>query len=213
VLKSTLDNLVTLSIERIDTDKVELRRQIEASLNRLQAEMLISRIDDKFVFLTNEEKEIENEIRNIDVEFTTINKQLSTIIFDEILKSKRYRYPANKQDFDISRFCNGHPLDGANLNDLVVKVLTPLDSNYESYKGAHSNSLLMTDSKDCILICLPDEARTWQDLTMYAQTKSFLSKQSGQRPEQATLLAEKGRENGMREKTLKTQIEALAGSG
>ncbi len=50
MLKSTLDNLVTLSIERIDTDKVELRRQIEASLNRLQAEMLISRIDDKFVF-------------------------------------------------------------------------------------------------------------------------------------------------------------------
>ncbi len=39
-----------------------------------------------------------------------------------------------------------------------------------------------------------------QDLTMYAQTKAFLSKQSGQRPEQATLLAEKGRENGMREK-------------
>ncbi|EKN4745179.1 BREX system P-loop protein BrxC, partial [Yersinia enterocolitica] len=190
VLKSTLDNLVTLSIDRIDTDKVELRRQIEASLNRLQAEMLISRIDDKFVFLTNEEKEIENEIRNIDIEFTTINKQLSTIIFDEILKNKKYRYPANKQDFDISRFCNGHPLDGANLNDLVVKVLTPLDSNYESYRSAHSNSLLMTDSKDCILICLPDEARTWQDLTMYAQTKSFLSKQSGQRPEQATLLAE-----------------------
>ncbi|EKN4688219.1 BREX system P-loop protein BrxC [Yersinia ruckeri] len=209
VLKSTLDNLVTLSIDRIDTDKVELRRQIEASLNRLQAEMLISRIDDKFVFLTNEEKEIENEIRNIDIEFTTINKQLSTIIFDEILKNKKYRYPANKQDFDISRFCNGHPLDGANLNDLVVKILTPLDSNYESYRSAHSNSLLMTDSKDCILIYLPDEARTWQDLTMYAQTKSFLSKQSGQRPEQATLLAEKGRENGMREKTLKTQIEAL----
>lgn len=209
VLKSTLDNLVTLSIERIDTDKVELRRQIEASLNRLQAEMLISRIEDKFVFLTNEEKEIENEIRNIDVEFTTINKQLSIIIFEEILKNKRYRYPANKQDFDISRFCNGHPLDGANINDLVVKVLTPLDSNYRSYKGAHSNSLLMTDSKDCILIYLPDEARTWQDLTMYAQTKAFLSKQSGQRPEQATLLAEKGRENSMREKTLKAQIEGL----
>ena len=29
--------------------------------------------------------------------------------------------------------------------------------------------------------------------------KAFLSKQSGQRPEQASLLAEKGRENGMRE--------------
>ena len=139
-MKSTLDNLVTLSIERIDTDKVELRRQIEASLNRLQAEMLIRVLMTNLFSSLTKKKEIENEIRNIDVEFTTINKQLSTIIFEEILKNKRYRYPANKQDFDISRFCNGHPLDGANLNDLVVKVLTPLDSNYESYKGAHSNS-------------------------------------------------------------------------
>ncbi|MGL4755533.1 MAG: BREX system P-loop protein BrxC, partial [Aeromonadaceae bacterium] len=35
LVKSTLDNLVTLSIEEIDTDKVALRSKIEASLNRL----------------------------------------------------------------------------------------------------------------------------------------------------------------------------------
>ncbi|MEX5805568.1 hypothetical protein AB6H35_12330 [Citrobacter freundii] len=87
-------------------------------------------------------------------------------------------------------------------------MLTPLDSNYESYKGAHSNSLLMTDSKDCILIRLPDEARTCKDLTMYAQTKAFLSKQSGQRPEQATLLRKKAVKMAC-EKTLKAQIEGL----
>lgn len=209
VLKSTLDNLVTLSIERIDTDKVALRRQIEASLNRLESEMLISRIEDKFVFLTNEEKEIENEIRNVDVEFTTINKQLAAVIFDEILKNKKYRYPANKQDFDISRFCNGHPLDGANLNDLVVKILTPLDTNYEYYNNDATCRPYTAEDGGCILIRLPDEARVWQDLTMTAQTSTFLSKQQGQRPEQATLLAEKRRENNVREKMLKVQIEAL----
>lgn len=86
--------------------------------------MLIARVEDKYVFLTNEEKEIENEIRNVDVDFSAINKKLASIIFDDILKSRKYRYPANKQDFDISRFLNGHPLDGAVLNDLVVKILT-----------------------------------------------------------------------------------------
>ncbi|WP_140410093.1 hypothetical protein, partial [Escherichia coli] len=68
VVKSTLDNLVTLSIDRIDADKIALRKQIEESLNRLERQLLIARNGDEFIFLTNEEKEIENEIRHTDVE-------------------------------------------------------------------------------------------------------------------------------------------------
>lgn len=114
LLKSTPENLVTLSIDKIDADKVELRHRVEKSLNTLERLMLIARVEDKYVFLTNEEKEIENEIRNVEVDFSAINKKLASIIFDDILKNRKYRYPANKQDFDISRFLNGHPLDGAN---------------------------------------------------------------------------------------------------
>ena len=43
LVKSTLDNLVTLSIEEIDTDKVALRKRIEASLLRLENQLLIAR--------------------------------------------------------------------------------------------------------------------------------------------------------------------------
>lgn len=49
--------------------------------------MLIARVEDKYVFLTNEEKEIENEIRNVEVDFSAINKKLASIIFDDILKT------------------------------------------------------------------------------------------------------------------------------
>ncbi|MXF24317.1 hypothetical protein, partial [Escherichia coli] len=78
------------SIDRIDADKVELRRRVEKSLNTLERLMLIARVEDKYVFLTNEEKEIENEIRNVDVDFSAINKKLASIIFDDILKSRKY---------------------------------------------------------------------------------------------------------------------------
>lgn len=56
IWSSLLDNLVTLSIEEIDTDKVALRSKIEASLNRLENQLLITRNGDQYVFLTNEEK-------------------------------------------------------------------------------------------------------------------------------------------------------------
>ncbi|WP_139766304.1 hypothetical protein, partial [Salmonella enterica] len=117
-------------------------------------EMLIARVEDKYVFLTNEEKEIENEIRNVEVDFSAINKKLASIIFDDILKNRKYRYPANKQDFDISRFLNGHPLDGAMLNDLVVKILTPKDPTYDFYDNDAACRPYTSEGDGCILIRL-----------------------------------------------------------
>ena len=69
-VKSTLDNLVTLSISKIDEDKIVLRKKIEDSLERLERQLLIARNGEEFIFLTNEEKEIENEIRNTDCEIS-----------------------------------------------------------------------------------------------------------------------------------------------
>ncbi len=43
LVKGTHDNLVTLSIDEIDQDKLVLRKQIEASLQRLEKESLITR--------------------------------------------------------------------------------------------------------------------------------------------------------------------------
>lgn len=209
VLKSTLDNLVTLSIDKIDTDKVKLRRRVEKSLNKLEREMLIARVEDKHVFLTNEEKEIENEIRNVEVDFSAINKKLASIIFDDILKNRKYRYPVNKQDFDISRFLNGHPLDGAMLNDLVVKILTPKDPTYDFYNNDAACRPYTSDGDGCILIRLPADARTWTDIDLVVQTEKFLRDNAGQRPEQASLLSEKARENSVREKMLRIQLETL----
>ena len=171
--------------------------------------MLIARVEDKYVFLTNEEKEIENEIRNVEVDFSAINKKLASIIFDDILKNRKYRYPANKQDFDISRFLNGHPLDGAMLNDLVVKILTPKDPTYTFYNSDAACRPYTSEGDGCILIRLSEEGRTWTDIDLVVQTEKFLKDNAGQRPEQASLLSEKARENSVREKMLRVQLESL----
>ncbi len=53
-IRGSLDNLVTLFIDRIDADRLGLRHQIEASLQRLEKETLIGRNGEDFFFLTNE---------------------------------------------------------------------------------------------------------------------------------------------------------------
>lgn len=210
VVKSTLDNLVTLSIDCIDADKIKLRKKIEESLNRLEKQLLIARNNDVFIFLTNEEKEIENEIRQTDFEMSEVSNKLSTIVFNDILKNNRtYRYPINKQDFMVSRFCNGHPKDGTNLEDLVIKVVSPLDSHYDSF--SHEQACIEHSLKDngSVLIKLDEDQRLWDDLTVFIKTDRFLKQNSGQRPEQEHLLREKQMENMAREKRLKVGLEAL----
>lgn len=203
VVKSTLDNLVTLAIDKIDIDKLALRRKIEGAVNRLEQQMLIARNSDEYVFLTNEEREIENEIRNTDVQPSTVNSELGDLIFDEVLKrDTAFTYPANKQVFNISRFCNSHPRDGSKLEDLVFKLISPLDNNYLDY---HSQQCINTslDGDGCIIAKLSDNKKLWDELSIYVKTREFLKQNIGKRPEQEILLREKSLENTERYKRLR----------
>ena len=62
-IKGNVNNLVTLCIDEIDADRLALRRKIEESLQRLEKETLISRSGENYFFLTNEERDINREIK------------------------------------------------------------------------------------------------------------------------------------------------------
>lgn len=209
VVKSTLDNLVTLCIDQIDSDKINLRQSIEGSLNRLERQVLIARNGDEFVFLTNEEKEMENEIRHTDIEGSELTNRLSAIIFDEVLRRQnKYRYPENKQDFPIARYCNGHPRDGNLQADLVLKVISPLDLNYEQF--SHDQACRSaSNAEHAILVKLPQHERIYDELRTFIQTARFINLTSGQRPEQEHLLRDKQLENSQRGKRLVAEMEDL----
>jgi energy-coupling factor transporter ATP-binding protein EcfA2 len=209
-VKSTLDNLVTLSIDKIDADKITLKKDIEDSLNRLERQLLISRNGDEYIFLTNEEKEIENEIRHTDVEPSEVSNKLAAIVFDDILRRQTmYRYPVNKQDFKVSRFCNGHPRDGAILEDLVIKIVSPLDSTFDSFNHDQHCLNYSLEADGCVLVRLGEQQRLWDELTTSIKTERFLRQNAGQRPEQEHLLREKQMENSEREKRLRHDFESL----
>ena len=71
-------------VSNIDDDKIEIKKKIQESLNRLIRETLIQKNGDEYVFLTNDEQDINKEIQNMQVEISeTINK-VGEIIFAEI---------------------------------------------------------------------------------------------------------------------------------
>ncbi|MGL5027030.1 MAG: BREX system P-loop protein BrxC, partial [Shewanella oncorhynchi] len=209
LVKSTLDNLVTLSIEEIDIDKVTLRKRIETSLQRLENQLLITRNGDEYVFLTNEEKEVEQEIKHTQVESVEVTRKLSKIVFEEVLGNRRqYRYPVNKQDYPISRFCNGHPLDGSVQTDLVIKVISPLDANFDDYQDQGCKALSL-EGHGSVVIRMPEDKRLWDEFDTWLKTEKFLAGNRSQRPEQEKLLAEKAMKNTQRSMRLKLLFEDL----
>ncbi|CCQ10850.1 ATPase-like protein [Pseudoalteromonas luteoviolacea B = ATCC 29581] len=214
VIKSTMDNLVTLCVSKVDEDRLTLRRDIEQALNALEANLLIARQGDEYIFLTNEEKEIENEIRETEIELSDETKKLSDLIFDDVLRRDNiYRYPENKQDFPISRFCNGMPRDGSQENDLVVKIISPIDPNYSEYDSTvcanQSQDGLSSGGAGAIIIKLADNSKVFDEIRTFIKTDKFLRRNTGNRPEQQQLLHQKGSENQDRNRRVKLAIEDL----
>ncbi|MDB9868052.1 BREX system P-loop protein BrxC [Pseudomonadales bacterium] len=208
LVKGTPENLVTLSIDRIDADKLALRKQVEDSLQRLEKESLITRNGDEYVFLTNEERDITRKIKATDIAGTEENKELSSLIYKDLLKDKnKYRYAINGMDYSVGRFLDGHTLDGRLENDLRFDVVSPLDSDYLRYTDAGCAS---RSGEGLALLKLMDNKPFFDELRTWIKTKKYIRlNDDSNQPELSRILAARGQENLERLKRLRADCEAM----
>ncbi|MFP5064750.1 MULTISPECIES: BREX system P-loop protein BrxC [Acinetobacter calcoaceticus/baumannii complex] len=210
IIKGTLDNLVTLSIEKIDEDKLALRKRIEECLQRLEKESLITRNGDEFLFLTNEERDITRKIKATDLSASEENKELANLIFKDLLRDQnKYRHQANKMDYQIGRFLDGHSLDGKYESDLKVEIISPLDTEYSLYTEAFCIGQ-SAEAEGQILLKLTDDKLFFSELRTWLKTNKFIRlNDDGTQSDITRILADRGRENQERKKRLRTRIEEM----
>jgi hypothetical protein len=210
LIKGTLDNLVTLSIEVIDEDKLALRKKIEESLQRLEKESLITRNGDEFLFLTNEERDITQKIKATDISSSEENRELSNLIFKDLLKDiTKYRHQTNKVDYSIGRYLDGHTLDGRYESDLKVEVVSPLDTDYMMYSEAGCINK-SSEGEGQILIKLGDDKQLFNELRTFLKTNKYIRlNDDGTQADITRILADRGRENQERRKRLRLKLEDM----
>ena len=209
-ITGNIENLVTLFIDRIDADRLELRRKIEASLQRLEGQTLVNRNGEDYFFLTNEERDISREIKNVDLGSGEETKLLGELIFDEVLSSlRKYRYPENGKDFGISRLCDLHPYGNRSEGDLVISVVTPLSDEYDAFGEARCITQSTADEGQAF-IRLDDDKALARELRIYLQTDKFIKRKNDGTATPTTLkiLRERQEENRERE-DVKFIIERL----
>jgi hypothetical protein len=177
-MKGNVDNLVTLCLDQIDGDRLALRRRVEESLGRLEKETLISRSGEEYSFLTNEERDINKEIKAVDLSSGEEAKLLGEIIFEDLLKGQRkHKFSANRMLFDFNRRCDQFPIGNQKDGALLVSVITPLADDYELYdKG---KAILESSTEDgYVLIRLGNDESLGRELRAYLQTEKYLARKN-----------------------------------
>lgn len=173
-MKGNVDNLVTLCLNEIDADRLALRRKIEESLTRLESQSVVNRSGDIYYFLTNEERDIQTEIKKEMVSSAEEAKLLGDIIFQDVLKEQRkYRYAATKKDIPFNRVCDQHPIGKNADGAMTFSVISPLDDDY----GVSSDQkcILASSADDGkAIVRLADEGPLARELRTYLKTDKYI---------------------------------------
>jgi hypothetical protein len=151
-----------------------LEAQIQESLERLERQNLVSRNGDLWFFLTNEERDVSQEIKSVDISSAEVSRLVSELVFRRGLGGQtKVRHRDTKTDYDFNRLLDGAPWRQAN-QQLTLEVLSPVGGDYE----------LMTEAK-CIgrsaegagraIMRMANDARVDVELRTYVQIEKYIS--------------------------------------
>jgi len=206
-----VDNLITLFVDEIDADRRNLREQIEASLQRLEGQTLVSRNGDDFFFLTNEERDISREIKTVELTGAEEAKALGQFLFDGVLRGMRkFRFADNGNDFDLNLSCDMQPHGNRSDGGLNLLIITPLIDDRAQWTD--SKCILHSGENDGqVILRLPDDHQLATELRQYLQTDKYLLRHNDASLSESAkrIVRDRGDENRQRADRLRMTLERL----
>ncbi|AYC70558.1 BREX system P-loop protein BrxC [Lactiplantibacillus plantarum] len=170
---ATLNNVVTLMIDSIDTDRVELEKRVKEALTELTNQNFIEETTKGFEFLTNAEQEISRSISKQDVEPGEVSREIGNYLFGAKKIERKFTYPKlNKQyTFNFNQFVDDQPLGLAN-NTLSLKLNTP-ESN-TNRDETELRRIALSPSEPQIIIDMPRRDDYTHNLSQALKIQKFV---------------------------------------
>lgn len=177
-IEANVDNITSLMISHIDDDRIVLKDEVETALKTLQQQMLVQKNGSIYVFLTDEEQEINREIDSQNVEMAEVINKVSEMIFEYIFVDKRYRYSApvsnaafnGRYTFPFNQIVDDRPYKSNQNYDVGLRILTPW------YEGGSDDATLrmMSGTGREVLVLLPNDSAFLDELMTYLKIEKFL---------------------------------------
>ena len=171
-IKANVNNIASLMVSDISDDRLELVKKVEDALKVLEKQTLIQKNNDEYVFLTNEEQDINRAILNQAIDSSEVTNKVAELIFDGLFDEKKYRHPTfnNRYAFPFNQVVDDRPYKGSTGHDLTLKVLTP---NSDEIADEQTMRIISSQS-NCVLVVLPDDRAFLDEIIASAKIEKFL---------------------------------------
>jgi hypothetical protein len=206
--KATVRNLCILMRESFSQDLPALRKNVEEALNLLEHQTYIQRNGEQYEYLTDEEKDVEQEIKHTEVETADVSDELAKLVFDIVIKNRKIRYDENGQDYPYTRKLDDR-LVGREY-ELAIHVISPF------YEHSGNDVILWPQSmgRDELMVIMPPDDRLVRDLLMYKRTEKYIRQNISITQQEGVkrILSDKTFQNQERYRELQIHLGKLLGS-
>jgi hypothetical protein len=177
VVVANIDNITSLMASNIDDDRIALKEKVEDALKVLMRQNLVQKNGDIYVFLTDEEQEINREIESQSVEMAEIINKASEMIFQDIITDKdlangKYKYNKfnGRYAFNYNQIVDERPFKSTQKYDIGVHIITPA-----SDCGTDEITLRMKSGEGKeVLVLLPNDRAFIDEIRRYLKIEKYL---------------------------------------
>jgi hypothetical protein len=205
--KPTIRNICVLMQDNFSTSITSLKADVEEALALLENETYIQRNGDLFEYLTDEEQDVEAEIKNTAVDSQVIASELEKLVFDGVIKHRKVRWDESGQDYGYTRKLDDNLI--GREHELTINVITPFHDHRDAF-DKHKTDTVYNDE---LRVVMPESERLFRDLVLYKQTEKYISHEirTTQQDSVKRILAEKQGQNNERYTQLKSLVSKLMG--
>lgn len=180
-IPANVENLSSLYVSNINDDKISIKKEITDSLRRLENQTLIQRNNDEYKFLTDEEQEINREIKQIVIDQNRITDYLNKIIYGYIYTDNKFTY--KNKPFPLTKYVDNMKCSqeyeigikvvtaSAGQDDTNIKIQSGMENKY-IYVKLEISTLINSEIENCLQVA--DYRRAKSTSLQTSQVESIL---------------------------------------
>ncbi|WP_061215054.1 BREX system P-loop protein BrxC [Syntrophomonas wolfei] len=199
-----VDNIAMLMVSSIDEDKLSLKSVIQKSLTRLIAQNYVQKNADEYRFLTDDEQDINREIRNTFVDSTLVVSEIGRYIFNDIYEDQKYKY-SQRYPFSFNS-----KIDESTIGHQSARIgLRVLTSESDVFDADDAALKMASAAANDLIIRLNDNSDYFDEMHQALKIERFdkIKKQEGISPNLKKIMLEKQEEAAERKKRAKSMLE------
>ncbi|ARF16733.1 BREX system P-loop protein BrxC [Sporosarcina ureae] len=172
-LPANIDNIATLMVTHIDEDKLQLKEKIKGSLRKLISQTLIQKNGDYYLFLTDDEQDINREIKQMNIDDDIVKRELANYIFQDLYDDKRFNY-SRQYSFSYNQKMDEKNY-GNQTSSIGLQILSPLSDHYHK---SDQEMMMMTSGSGEMIIKLGGNEAYVEEMEEALRIEEFRKKKN-----------------------------------